>query len=214
MKPKLVEAQHLLRPMPPPSLFEDDLEGGFKPAPEVREWVQNQILSDDGHLYNEDHLHLLEADLHFLWTSVGATKQGMTILGTAEMPMFRGSAWQAARQEFQMREWFGRVPEFLITLQAGYCLQCTDLEFAMLVEHELYHCAHAFDEYGAPKFKRDGSPKMTIRGHDIEEFVGVVRRYGVTSPAMQELVERVKNGPEVAAVHVARACGTCMLKVV
>jgi hypothetical protein len=56
-------------------------------------------------------------------------------------------------------------------------------------------------------------PVLTLRGHDVEEFVGVVRRYGA-SEEVQELVD-VANAPaEVAHINVARACGTCMLKIV
>jgi hypothetical protein len=83
--------------------------------------------------------------------------------------------------EQQMHEWFGRIPKFIITLAADYCEQCNDLEFCALVEHELYHIAQATDDYGAPKFNKEtGMPVLKLRGHDVEEFVGVVR---VTAPA-------------------------------
>jgi hypothetical protein len=61
--------------------------------------------------------------------------------------MFRAGGWQKARQEQQMREWFGDEPTYLIT--------------------------QATDEYGAPKFSQDDLPKLYLSGHDVEEFVGV-----------------------------------------
>jgi hypothetical protein len=110
-----------------------------------------------------------------------------------------------------MIEWFGRVPSFLITLAADYCAQCSDVEFCALVEHELYHLAHELDEFGSPKFTKDGLPKIALRGHDVEEFVGVVRRYGA-SPEVARMVEAAKQSPEAGNINIARACGTCLLR--
>jgi hypothetical protein len=79
-------------------------------------------------------------------------------------------------------------------------------------EHELYHIAQATDDYGAPKFNKEtGMPVLKLRGHDVEEFVGVVRRYGA-SKDVQEMVDAANRPAEVAHIDVARACGTCMLK--
>ncbi|WP_128619805.1 putative metallopeptidase [Klebsiella pneumoniae] len=182
------------------------------PAPEIGEWVNSQILSADGYLHNPDHGHLIDADLRFMWASSAFAKQGRTVLGQAESVMMRVGGWQKARQEQQMYEWFGDVPEFIITLAADYCEQCNDLEFCALVEHELYHIAQATDDYGAPKFNKEtGMPVLKLRGHDVEEFVGVVRRYGA-SKDVQEMVDAANRPAEVAHIDVARACGTCMLK--
>lgn len=134
----------------------------------------------------------------------------------AEMPSFRCNAWQKARQQQQMVEWFGLIPDFLITLDAHYCAQATDVEFAALVEHELYHCAQATDEFGAPRFNRDtGEPVWAMRGHDVEEFIGVVRRYGAgpQDGALARLIDAGSATPEVSNLNIARACGTCQMKV-
>lgn len=113
-----------------------------------------------------------------------------------------------------MWEWFGHVPDWLITLDASYCRTCGDAEFCALVEHELYHVGHALDEFGNPAFTRDGNPKLALRGHDVEEFVGVVRRYGVGDPggAIAALARAAAGAPEVARSSIAGACGTCLLK--
>ncbi|HHP1741547.1 TPA: putative metallopeptidase, partial [Klebsiella pneumoniae] len=64
----------------------------------------------------------------------------------------------------------------------------------------------------APKFNKEtGMPVLKLRGHDVEEFVGVVRRYGA-SKDVQEMVDAANRPAEVAHIDVARACGTCMLK--
>ncbi|ENT4822978.1 TPA: putative metallopeptidase [Citrobacter farmeri] len=182
------------------------------PADGVYEWVNEHILLDSGELHNPDHFHLLTADIEFMWASSAFYKKGRAVLGQCEEVMMRASGWQKARMAQQMHEWFGRIPKFIITLAADYCTQCSDLEFCALVEHELYHIAQATDDYGAPKFNKEtGQPVLTLRGHDVEEFVGVVRRYGASAD-VQELVDAANQPAEVAKLNIARACGTCMLK--
>lgn len=182
------------------------------PAPEIGEWVNQHIISEEGRIHNPDHAHLADADIAFMWASGAFDKNGRTVLGQCEQVMMRAGGWQKSRMEQQMYEWFGRIPKFIITLAADYCEQCNDLEFCALVEHELYHIAQATDEFGAPKFNKEtGMPILKLRGHDVEEFVGVVRRYGA-STEVQELVDAANKPAEVAHLDVARACGTCMLK--
>ncbi|WP_106804549.1 putative metallopeptidase [Pseudomonas sp. S5D5] len=203
------------RPYPPSSLLElADLSEfciRLTPAPEVWEWLQAQILADTGSIHNEDHAHLLDADIRVMWASSSFNKQGRTVLGQAEQVAFRAGGWQKARMEQQMRDWFGDVPAFIITLAADFCAQCSDTDFCALVEHELYHIAQARDGYGQPKFTQEGLPKLEMRGHDVEEFVGVVRRYGA-SPDVQVLVDAANKPAEVGKLNISRACGTCLLK--
>ena len=203
------------RPMPPESLLELSELSNFGirliPAPEVWEWLQTEILADTGSIHNEDHAHLIDADIRVMWASAAFTKKGRTVVGQAEQVAFRAGGWQKARMEQQMMDWFGDVPGYIISLAADYCAQCSDADFCALVEHELYHIAQATDQYGAPKFTQEGLPKLEMRGHDVEEFVGVVRRYGA-SAQVQELVDAANNPAEVGKMNISRACGTCLLK--
>lgn len=200
------------RPKPPASLLNDFTPYiSIIPAEGISEWVSENILSDEGFLHNPDHSHLVDADVRFMWASSAFTKKGRSVLGQAEEVAMRAGGWQKARMEQQMNEWFGYIPRFIITLAGDYCSQCSDLDFCALIEHELYHIAQATDEFGAPKFTQEGEPKLTLRGHDVEEFVGVVRRYGASAD-VQQLVDAANRPAEVAHLDVARACGTCMLK--
>ena len=106
------------------------------------------------------------------------------------------------------------VLSFLITFAASYAADCTDAEWCALVEHELYHVAHARGLFGEPLFTKEGRPRLEIRGHDVEEFVGVVRRYGTGNPEgnLARLVEAAGRAPEVSRLQVAGACGTCLLR--
>lgn len=197
--------------MPPKEMY------GFRPAPEVLAWIKDALLSPDGPLHNPEHIHLNDAHIGVLWAGVANVRQGRQVLGQAEMPRPQGNRWVKARQEQQLEEWFGDIPDFLITLDAAYCADCSDIEFARLVEHELLHCGQERDEYGVPKFNREtGLPKFGIRGHDVELFVTEVRRYGiqVAGELAVKLVEAANSKPEVSGINIARACGTCQLKAV
>jgi hypothetical protein len=201
------------RPLPPASLLElTDLSNfGIRliPAPEVWEWLQAEILTDTGSIHNEEHAHLIDADIRVMWASAAFTKKGRTVVGQAEQVAFRAGGWQKARMEQQMLDWFGDVLAYIITLAADYCADCSDADFCALVEHELFHIAQELDQYGAPKFTKEGAPKLCIRGHDVEEFVGVVRRYGA-SKDVQQMVEAANGSPEVSKASIARSCGTCI----
>lgn len=203
------------RPIPPASLLElselSDFGIRLTPAPDVWEWIKTEVLADTGSIHNPDHAHLIDADIAVMWASSSFSKQGRTVLGQAEQVAFRAGGWQKARMEQQMFDWFGGVPAYIITLAADYCAECPDIDFCALVEHELFHIAQAKDGYGAPKFTQEGLPKLEMRGHDVEEFVGVVRRYGA-SPDVQALVDAANKPAEVGKLNISRACGTCLLK--
>jgi hypothetical protein len=93
------------RPYPPASLLElSDLSNfGIRmiPAPEVWEWLQAEILAYTGSIRNEDHAHMIDADIRVMWASSAFTKKGRTVVGQAEQVAFRaggcGSGQQARR---------------------------------------------------------------------------------------------------------------------
>lgn len=204
------------RPFPPLDLVGADglaTAAPFRAAPELAEWARSTFISSDGSLANPDHEHLAEATLGCLWCALPRASKGNMVVGQAERRALQGNAWARARQEQQFAEWFGVVPDFVLTFHADYAASADDASFCALVEHELYHCGQEKDAYGAPKFRMDGSPAFTIRGHDVEEFVGVVRRYGIEATSVGEMVRAANKGPEIAAASVAHACGTCLRRV-
>ncbi|MET3352361.1 UNVERIFIED_ORG: hypothetical protein ABID33_000244 [Xanthobacter viscosus] len=198
------------RPRPPVYLLNGD-EAQFVPTPELQAWAGTAVIAEDAALVNEDHAHLRLADIGFLWTNVENSRRGRRIIGQAELGEPQGAMgkWAKARAEAQVRGWFGEVPDFIITIDATYAAECGDAEFCALVEHELYHCGQERDPFGAPRFNRYGQPIWTMRGHDVEEFVGVVRRYGAEATGVRDLVEAANRGPEISGARVAHLCGTC-----
>lgn len=201
--------------MPPDFLFDpSNWVKHIVPADGVSEWVAEALLRKDAPLHNPDHDHLFFADVGYLWAGVPNNRQQRRVVGQCEQVMIRCGGWQKARQEQQLAEWFGHVPTFLITLDAQYARECTDIQWCALIEHELYHIGHLLDPFGSPAFTKDGFPKLGIRGHDVEEFVGIVRRYGAGAGAgdTAKLVAAAQRPAEVGHVTIAQACGTCMLR--
>lgn len=205
------------RPMPPESITAVDARIAFAPAPELVVWARATFIEDDGKLHNPDHFHLQSASVGMLWTNVRNSRKGRRIIGQCEegAPSGMMGKWGKARAEIQITEWFGHVPDFIITIDAEYAMSRSDAEFSALVEHELYHAAQETDPFGAPKFRKStGLPAFTPRSHDVEEVIGVVRRYSADATHVRALVDAANAGPEIANVRVAQACGTCQLRAV
>lgn len=205
----------LTRPRPPEHLLGDD--GAVTPTPvepahELHDWLRATFIDEGAPLLNEDHIHLRDARLGVLWCSLPAERQGNTVVGLCEEANFIGNRWAKARWTQQIEGWFGAVPNFLLTFHADYADQCSDAAFCALVEHELYHAGQAKDRWGSPRFsKMTGLPIFAMRGHDVEEFVGIVERYGVGNGAGKTaaLVAAANRAPIVCEADITVACGTC-----
>ncbi|MHA3062521.1 putative metallopeptidase [Acinetobacter sp. ANC 4641] len=205
------------RPMPPDALIDLEPVDGldFEPAKNLKEWILATFISDSGELHNPDHAHIAPWDddlFQVLWASSAFIKAEQVVLGQTEKIMFNAGGWKKARQEKQMIDWFGYIPKFLITIDAKYAATASDTDFCALIEHELYHVGAKRDEDGnyivSPL---TGEYKYYLRGHDVEEFHGVVERYGA-SEQVSKMVELANNGPTIGKARIAHACGTCLLK--
>lgn len=198
------------RPWPSDELAEDQPER-FVPDQAFEEWIRGTFIEADGPLANEAHQHLLDAKLGVLWTNAINVRQLRHILATAEIPQTMGGRWKQGRMEQQTRDWFRMDVDFLLTFYAPAAEQLDNRAFCALVEHELHHCGQAIDGYGQPKFSReDGRPIFAIKGHDVEEFVDVVARYGMTSPDVKAIVDAALKHPAIGDGPLDLACGTCL----
>ena len=83
------------RPRPPESLREEIFQT-LQPADGVWEWITDEVLSSTGSIHNEDHAHLLDADIAILWAATGFGKRGRTVIGQAEQVAFRVVSWSKA----------------------------------------------------------------------------------------------------------------------
>jgi len=180
----------------------------FTPAPDMPEWVQATFLDKASPVANPEPAHLADAQIGYLWAAVKNKRKGKRVIGQCETGTPQGamSTWAKARVEQQIKDRFGSLPDFTITLDANYCAACGVAEFMALVEHELYHAAQDVDSFGAPKFNsQTGRPVFTIRGHDVGQFIGAVRRYGADAAGVHELVGAASRPPEIARAHIEHA---------
>lgn len=184
----------------------------IEPCDEVAAWARAMFLAPGGPLFNPDHAHLVgaEADIAFLWTNCENSKGGKRIIGTAQVgqPM-GGTPWAKMRAVEQLLRWFDRIPDFIITLDATYLKEASAGAICALVEHELYHCAQAKDRFGEDRFDRYGEPIWAIRPHDVEEFTGVVKRYGAAAAQIEAFAEAIKKGPIFKGADLGGICGVC-----
>lgn len=128
------------------------------------------------------------------------TRGGKRILGMAMMPRVQGLLGGLFDQ--LLEDALGYAPDFMILLNATYWEAANDREREILVFHELLHTGQEVDQYGARKWKRNGSPVLGMLSHDLEEFDAVVRRYGEWKSditrfrqALEQGLRPVDNGP-------------------
>ena len=208
----------LTRPEPP-----DLPEDVFTPAPKLAEWARAAFLTPGGPFYTEEHAHLAEARIVFCWTSAEGRSKGRALAGECQLVQARGKQWAKARDLWLVRRWWrempdydpdaidGEDPDFLATFYTPWSRAAADASFCALTDHELFHAAQKRDGYGAPKFNMStGRPEWEIRGHDIEEFVSVMRRWGVGAlPQAERFVAAARRPAEIAEADVLAGCGTC-----
>ena len=109
--------------------------------------------------------------------------------------------------------WFGTDElDFLITLYAPWFVVESEVNICAAIDHEAYHCGVALDEFESPKFRKDGNICFALRGHDVEEYVGGVRRWGVNAGAgkTRQLVEAANQKPLIVLADMAAMCGNCV----
>lgn len=210
----LALVMQLERPMPPAELADQIFGMRLMPSEDLKSWVWKTFIEEGGPLHNPDHMHLLDASIGFMWASSGFERAGKRVAGMAEDLRLgtMGHAWKRARTDQQFVEWFGDVPDFLITVDAFHWQECTDADACALIEHELFHIAHEHDEFGSPKYTKEGMPRLRLVSHDVEEFVGVVRRYGIGDPdsSLARMVIAAAEGPTLPAARISQACGNCV----
>jgi len=209
-----------IRPFPQPDFIdqaEEEEAIRLIPAPDLKNWVVANFLTLGGPLHNPDHDHIAELlhdneeFLEFAWASSAYTRAKRMVLGQCEKVMFQQGGWKKARQEQQMRDWFGFVPTYLITIDATFCDKANDSEFCALLEHELYHIGVERDGDGEIIYSdHTGLPKHYLAGHDVEEFFGVVKRWGANEN-VKRLIEVAKNPPFVSDLDISKCCGNCVI---
>lgn len=138
------------------------------------------------------HLRDGDAAILFLMRRTEKVKGGRRILGEMCLPRFSGTlgpvgTWMLARL-------CDGVPDYVMVLDATWWVQASPIQREALVFHELEHAVQKTDKEGEFMFTPEGRPVWDIRGHSLEEFDSVVRRYGAWSPDIQGFIGALREG--------------------
>lgn len=133
------------------------------------------------------HLEDNEIDIDYVMRTFEKTKGGRTVLGSVHEPTCQGE--MAPLFEWMLERLLGRLPRFLVILDAEYWAAANDLQREILIFHELAHVRQKLDKYGAPRFDKDGLPVYGLHGHDVEEFTSVVARYGAHNKDIDNFIK-------------------------
>lgn len=138
-----------------------------------------------------EHLRDGEAYIEWLFRLEPERRGGRDVLGTVHMPQVQGQLKDVFL--WMLTELFGRLPDFLVVLDLEYWEACDARLREILVYHELCHAIQKVDREGSPRFDEEGRPVWGLRGHDVEEFSAVVRRYGAWNPDIKEFLAAVSE---------------------
>lgn len=72
------------RPQPPADIFE--ISGAsFVPSSDLEGWARQTFIEPDAELANEEHFHLNQARIGFVWTTTANARAGNRIVGQCEL---------------------------------------------------------------------------------------------------------------------------------
>lgn len=172
-------------PPSPADLFRLPEDGPDDPRPIVRRLV------DEDEQFRD--LKAGEAVIMVVLRADAVVKGGKQVLGTMALPRWQGSMGPMALW-LLAKACGGTVPDFILTLDAGFWQDASPHQREALVFHELMHAEHAQDKDGEPRFDDDGRPVWGIRTHDLEEFNVVVERFGAWKGDIQAFATSLARG--------------------
>lgn len=139
-------------------------------------------------MQHEAHAHLKENEVLIEWllkTDL-KTKGGKQVIGAVHEPKVQGQLKDLF--EMLLVRFFGEMPQFVIVLDREFWNAASPRDREALIWHELEHIKQAEDQYGAPKFTREGDPVYRLVEHDVAAFRSEVERYGAWSPDLVDFL--------------------------
>ena len=132
---------------------------GYIPATEV------QLLA--ARLIDRVHGHLAEANICYLFRTGKWESKGKVIYGKAEKV---SQKWNYLTEH-----------DFIITINHEAWQCATEGQKKAILDHELTHCEKGEDS--------DGNPKWLIIPHSVEDFPSIIRRHGLWSRDLQNMIK-------------------------
>ncbi|MGH3680591.1 MAG: putative metallopeptidase [Natronosporangium sp.] len=127
-------------------------------------------------LIEAHHKHLADVSIRYLWRDKAATSKGNVVLGKArKVSGLSAHLVHLVRKDEPPEE----VEFFVLEIAADIWDTLTEAQQTALVDHELCHFGVEIPE------KPDKDRRLVLRGHDLEEFAGVVERHGLWRPEIE-----------------------------
>lgn len=137
----------------------------YRHAPEIKE-IALDIIDDV-----DEYSPLINIEVRYVWRDKHAKSKGDAVYGKArKIAGLNAHLADAADPDLGF---------FVIEIARDLWVHLEEHQQRALVDHELAHLVVAFDE--------DDVLSLSIRGHDLEEFFGVVRRHGAWRPEISTL---------------------------
>jgi hypothetical protein len=141
----------------------------YKEAPEVLEMAARMI--------DDVHGHLGEARIKYLFRTGKWELRGKTIYGRAE------------KVSAKWKHLIGF--DFVITLNRDIWFANKPEIREAVLDHELSHCIRGEDD-------KQGNPKWCIQDHDFTDFVAIVRRHGLWTTTLQNIVKAKEEYEQIS----------------
>lgn len=141
----------------------------FKDAPEVKRIVDELIKRC------REFSHLRDANILCRFRIGQWSSRGKITLGQAKV-----------LSAFERHE---TGAELAVLINKDVWDMMTNHQREALIYHELCHFEQMTDKEGSPKYDDNNRPMYKVIGHDLEEFVSVVKRYGLWMEDVKQLVK-------------------------
>jgi hypothetical protein len=141
--------------------------------------------------------HLVENDIKFLWLMrhTEHLQAGRQVLAMVHEPQVQGRLRELF--EHLLIKQYGFLPDYVVTVDAQWWADATDLQREALVHHELMHVRQALDRHGEPRINRlTGEPIYMLVAHDIEEFNKTVERFGLWKGDVEQFARTCRDAEE------------------
>jgi hypothetical protein len=147
----------------------------YMPAPEVAE-IARQLIARV-----TQHHELVNCHIEYMFIKKAPKSKGRVKLGCVRLVTGRNAWLVGLNGERTTKTFLTGVPFFLMEISHDeWHARLDDSQKIALVDHELSHCAISYDD-------ETGEPVLSTRGHDVEEFVGVISRNGLWKDDVQQL---------------------------
>lgn len=131
-------------------------------------------------LIGSTHTRLVDVPIVYVFRSSAQISKGRIVLAKARKISGLNAFLAAmASGDLEQHPEFGHS-FFCMEVAGDQWLLLDEAQRVALVDHELCH----FDV----EYNEEGLRELTIRGHDVEEFVEVVRRHGAWDAALEAMV--------------------------